>query len=60
VKAADSTSGSRSNKQEPEFPARALMRVPEPADRAFVERVTRELAQARERCLQVLLPQIEP
>jgi hypothetical protein len=35
------------------------MRVPEPTDEAFVARVTHELAEAHERCLELLLIRTE-
>jgi hypothetical protein len=60
AKASESSSDSPTRAEEREFAARGFMRVPTPADEAFVERVTRELAQAHERCLQLLLMRTEP
>jgi hypothetical protein len=34
-----------------------LMAVPEPADKAFVERVKQEVAEARVRCLNIFAPE---
>lgn len=55
-----SVSESSREAEEREFPSRGLMQVPEPADAEFVARVMGELAEARERCLQVLLTPARP